>query len=106
MQFLNQEIFEKVAVDISSYTFGIFNYNNTHIGYNDGYLSLGISIDFANNTLKSMAKNYMINYFETNTLTDYKEPIAVAPHLKARMVESERLYQAHIRSNPELFESE
>ena len=54
-------------MDISSYTFGIFNYNNTHIGYNDGYLSLGISIDFANNTLKSMARDYMIKYFESNT---------------------------------------
>ena len=57
-------------MDISSYTFGIFNYNNTHIGYNDGYLSLGISIDFANNTLKSMARDYMIKYFESNTLAE------------------------------------
>ena len=79
-------------MDISSYTFGIFNYNNTHIGYNDGYLSLGISIDFANNTLKSMARDYMIKYFESNTVGEYKEPLPVAQRLKAMMEDSERQY--------------
>ena len=91
MEFLNLEIFDKLAVDISNYTFGVFNYNNTHIGYNDGYLSLGISIDFANTTaLTSMASKYMINYLEASALAEFEELQPVSPHLRAMMDESEK----------------
>ena len=48
----------------------------------------------------------MINYFGASKSAEIEEPQPIAPHLKAMMEESERLYQAHIRSNPVLFESE
>jgi hypothetical protein len=108
LEFLNKEIFDKLAVDIREQTFDIFNYDNTFIGYHDGYLSLGISIDFVNTTkVAQIAKNYMISYLTSSTSDEIIEgPEPVPPHLKARMAESERLYMEHIRSDPEVYERE
>ena len=105
LEFLNKEIFDKLAVDIREQTFDIFNYDNTFIGYHDGYLSLGISIDFVNTTkVAQIAKNYIISYLGSSAEIEGPEP--VPPHLKAMMAESERLYQAHIRSDPVIYERE
>jgi hypothetical protein len=46
----------------------------------------------------------MMKFLSTSAEIEGPEP--VAPHLKAMMAESESLYQAHIRSNPALYESE
>ena len=98
---LNKEIFDKLAIDIQKeLSLGIFNFNNTHIGYNDGFVSLGISIDFTGNVLtSSIAPQYLVNYLQSSTaeaLTDYEGLPPVAPHVQAMMDESERQYLAHI----------
>ncbi len=108
---MNREIFDKLAIDIQKeLSFGIFNFNNTHIGYNDGFVTLGISIEFTGNVLTStLVPKYLANYLESSTaeiLSDYEKLPPVAPNVQAMMEESEKQYLAYISSNKELFESE
>ena len=98
------EIFDKLAVDIRDQTFDIFNYDNTHIGYYDGYLLLGISIDFVTETVKTLASNLMMRHLGTSAEIEGPEP--VPSHLKERMAESERRYMEHIRSDPALYQEQ
>ena len=107
LDFLNEEFMTDLKFDLQNYTYGIFKFNDTHLGYNDGYLSLGFSADFTNTTvLKAIANTYMLNYLEANTPASLLEHPPVEPHLIAMMEETERQYQAHIRTDQALFESE
>ena len=93
--------------DLQNYTYGIFKFKDIHLGYNDGYLSLGFSADFTNTTvLNAIANTYMLNYLEANTPPSKLEHPPVEPHLIAMMEETERQYQELIRSDQALFESE
>jgi hypothetical protein len=51
LDFLNEEFQPMMTVDFKNYTFGLFTYNSTYLGYNQGFLSLGLTLDFTNSTL-------------------------------------------------------
>jgi hypothetical protein len=40
-----------MTFDLKNYTFGIFKYNSTYLGFNDGYLSFGMTLDFTNSSI-------------------------------------------------------
>jgi hypothetical protein len=101
---LNEEFLETLIVDLQDYTFGIFKFNDTHLGFNDGYLSFGFSADFNNtNILKSASPVLAMigQYFLDPKIDEWVEPPPVEQHLIDQMWESERLYQEHIRSQGE-----
>jgi hypothetical protein len=107
LDFLNEDFLAEMKFDLQNYTLGIFHFNETHLGFENGYLSFGFTADFSNTTvLKSMANTYMANYLETNTPTADLEMPPVEPHILSLMEETERGYQALIRSNQTLFETE
>jgi len=100
LDFLNEDFLAEMKFDLQKYTLGIFRFNETYLGFEDGYLSFGFSADFSNTTvLKSMANTYMANYLETNIPTADLEMPQVEPHILTLMEETERGYQALIRSN-------
>jgi hypothetical protein len=51
LDFLNEEYFSMMTVDLQNHTLGLFTWNSSFLGYNNGYLSLGATLDFRNSTL-------------------------------------------------------
>jgi hypothetical protein len=48
--FLNKEFIEPMIFDLQKITAGYFGWNQTYLVYNEGYLSLGFTLDFTNST--------------------------------------------------------
>lgn len=51
LDWLNEEFQPMMTFDLKDYTFGLFKYNSTYLGYNDGFLSLGMTLDFTNSSI-------------------------------------------------------
>ena len=51
LEWLNEEFFTSMTFDLAFYTLGLFKWNQTFLGYNDGYMSFGFTLDFRNSTL-------------------------------------------------------
>ena len=51
LEWLNEAYFLNMTVDLQNHTYGMFKWNQSHLGYNDGYLSFGFTLDFRNSTL-------------------------------------------------------
>lgn len=50
----DQDIIDTLTFDIDDYTLDLFkNWDNAFIGYNEGYLSLGMSVDFYDKVVKN-----------------------------------------------------
>ena len=48
--YLNKEFIMPMIFDLQKLTAGYFGWNQTNLGYNEGYLSLGFTLDFQNST--------------------------------------------------------
>jgi hypothetical protein len=51
LDWLNEEFQPMMTFDLKDYTFGLFRYSSSYLGYNDGFLSLGMTLDFTNSSL-------------------------------------------------------
>jgi len=51
LDWINGAFPEYLSQDLKNYTFGLFKWNSSYLGYNDGYLSLGFTLDFRNSSL-------------------------------------------------------
>jgi hypothetical protein len=90
---VNDDLLANLAVDLQDYTFNIFRFNETHLGYNDGYLSFGFSAVILDNPIKKkIANQYVAKLLESLTPEEVPELPPVEPHLIAMMEETERRY--------------
>ena len=48
--YFNRNYFSHWLFDLRNYTLGLFEIADPHIGYNPGYMSLGLTLDFLNST--------------------------------------------------------
>lgn len=54
-----------MTVDLQNHTLGLFKWNSSYLGYNNGYLSLGATLDFRNSTLfdeKNVSTNKTVSF--------------------------------------------
>jgi hypothetical protein len=50
VDFLNEEFIMPMVIDLQKITAGLFRWNQTYLGYHEGYLDLGFTLDFSNST--------------------------------------------------------
>ena len=51
---MNDSLLSTVKIDLNDYTKELFKLNDTNLGYHDGYLSFGWSIDLSNSTIPKL----------------------------------------------------
>jgi hypothetical protein len=51
LEWINEEFFTYLTHDLKDYTFGLFKWNSSYLGYNNGYLSVGMTLDFRNSSI-------------------------------------------------------
>lgn len=54
LDFVNESLLSTVKIDLNDYTKELFKLNDTNLGYHDGYLSFGWSIDLSNSTIPKL----------------------------------------------------
>jgi hypothetical protein len=59
LDWINEEFFTLMTYELNDFTFGMFKFNSTVFNYNNGYLSLGFTIDWKNSSFfKNTTKKY------------------------------------------------
>jgi len=51
LPWVNEDFFTSLTYDLKDFTFGLFKWESSYLGYGNGYLALGLSIDFRNSTI-------------------------------------------------------
>lgn len=51
LDFLNEELFNMMSFDIQELAGSLFRFNQTYLGYHDGYIALGATVDWRNTTI-------------------------------------------------------